>query len=70
MVSSVKPNFHVQFLGRAGFFGGILGKKSRPLSNLLFIAGRKFLSKLGQHLVGLVFFGRVGSGSLGWMAHN
>ena len=32
------------------FLGGILGKKSRSLSNLLFIAGRKFLSKLGQHI--------------------
>jgi len=25
VVSSVKPNFHVQFLGRAGFFGGDFG---------------------------------------------
>ena len=45
----VKPNFHVQFSGRASFFW-TLGKKIRPLSNLLFIADRKFLSKPGQHI--------------------
>ena len=41
-------NFRVQ-----PFFFGILGKKSLALSNILFLVGRKFLSKLVNILVGL-----------------
>ena len=48
----LNPIFHVQFSGSAVFFG-ILGKKSLALSNILFLVGRKFLSKLVNILVGL-----------------
>ena len=49
----VKPNFSCTIFGFSHFFFGILGKKSLALSNILFLVGRKFLSKLVNILVGL-----------------
>ena len=48
------------FQGGPVFFW-ILCKKIRPLFNLLFIANRKFLSKLGQHISwnGILHMGKV-----------
>ena len=57
---SVKPNFSCTIF-RSGQFFWILCKKIWPLSNLLFIADRKFLSKLGQHISwnGILQMGKV-----------